>query len=149
MEKGVIHIYAGEEKSGFGTAIGKAVLEAAQGKHVMIIRFLKEELSDSPLLRRLEPELKLFDFHSNIFNGMNFAKKILTIEECDLLVLCDMFELLEKEVISMSDIRHILDVQGGTDVVLTGRKYNSEIVPFLSVDSPRFECYDISMNKIK
>ena len=62
-------------------------------------------------LRRLEPEVKVFRFEKmdryyedlsedeqreeniNILNGVNFAKKVLTIGECDVLILDEILGL--------------------------------------------------------
>ncbi len=106
MAKGSIYIYTGDGRGKSPAAMGRAVQAAAEGKQVMIIQFLKGKgLGDSDFVRRMEPEIKLFHFEKsdenfaslteekqqeeigNIKNGMNFAKKVLTTGECDLLIL--------------------------------------------------------------
>ena len=105
MAKGLIYIYSGDGRGKSPAAIGRAVQAAVEGKHVVIIQFLKGKgLEDSEFLRRMEPEIKLFRFEksdenfeelpeekkaeeiSNIRNGMNVARKVLATGECDLLI---------------------------------------------------------------
>lgn len=139
MDKGMIHIYTGDGRGKSPAAIGRAVQAAVEGKSVVIIQFLKGKgLSDSEYIRRLEPEIKLFHFEKsdenyvelseekkreetiNIRNGINYAKKVLTIGECDLLILDEVLGLVEKEIISVEDLKALLECHGSTDVILTG-----------------------------
>ena len=139
MDKGMIHIYTGDGRGKSPAAIGRAVQAAVEGKSVVIIQFLKGKgLADSEFIRRLEPEIKLFHFEKsdenyvelseekkreetiNIRNGINYAKKVLTIGECDLLILDEVLGLVEKEIISVEDLKALLECHGNTDVILTG-----------------------------
>ena len=57
---GKVFIYSGDGHGKSPAAIGRAVQAANEGKHVVIIQFLKGKgLGDSEFLRRLEPEIKL------------------------------------------------------------------------------------------
>ncbi|MBE5884508.1 MAG: cob(I)yrinic acid a,c-diamide adenosyltransferase [Lachnospiraceae bacterium] len=146
MDKGIIHIYTGDGHGKSPAAIGRAVQAAVEGKCVVIIQFLKGKgLGDSEFLRRMEPEIKLFHFEKsdenfaelpeekkseeilNIRNGINFAKKVLTTGECDLLILDEVLGLVEKEIISVEDLRMLLESHGDTDIILTGITLNNEI----------------------
>lgn len=139
MDKGMIHIYTGDGRGKSPAAIGRAVQAAVEGKSVVIIQFLKGKgLSDSEFIRRLEPEIKLFYFEKsdenyvelseekkreetvNIRNGINYAKKVLTTGECDLLILDEVLGLLEKDIISVEDLKALLECHGSTNVILTG-----------------------------
>lgn len=139
MDRGRIHIYTGDGRGKSPAAIGRAVQAAAEGKSVVIIQFLKGKgLVDSEFIRRMEPEIKLFHFEKsdenfvelseekkreesiNIRNGINYAKKVLTTGECDLLILDEVLGLVEKEIISVEDLKSLLECHGETDVILTG-----------------------------
>ena len=146
MAKGLIYIYAGDGRGKSPAAIGRAVQAAMEGKQVVIIQFLKGKgLNDSEFLRRMEPEIKLFRFEksdenfeelpeekkaeeiSNIRNGMNFARKVLATGECDLLILDEVLGLVEKGIVSVDDLKAMLECREDTSVILTGIKLNDEI----------------------
>lgn len=146
MEKGMIHIYTGDGRGKSPAALGRALQAAASGKQVVIIQFLKGKgLDDSEFVRSLEPEIKLFRFEKsdeifeelpeqkkaeeimNIRNGMNFAKKVLTTGECNLLILDEVLGLLDKNIIETEDLKALLESRGDTDVILTGITLNDEV----------------------
>lgn len=146
MAKGMIHIYAGDGRGKSPAAFGRAIQSAAEGKNVVIIQFLKGRgLEDSEFLRRLEPEIKLFRFEKsdenfellteekkreeiiNIRNGINYAKKVLTTGECDLLILDEVLGLLERDIITVEDVKALLSGREDTNVILTGITLTDEI----------------------
>ena len=157
MTDGLVYIYAGDGRGKSPAAIGRAVQAAVAGKSVVIIQFLKGKgLGDSDFLRKMEPEIKLFRFEksgenferlsedkkqeeiSNIRNGMNFARKVLVTGECDLLILDEVLGLIEKEIITVDDLRNLLACRDDTDVILTGIKISDEIC-FLADEVSRIE----------
>ncbi len=146
MADGLVYIYAGDGRGKSPAAIGRAVQAAVKGKNVVIIQFLKGKgLEDSDFLRRMEPEIKLFRFEksdanfeqlsedrkqdeiSNIRNGMNFARKVLATGGCDLLILDEVLGLIEKEIITVDDLRSTLACREDTSVILTGIMISDEI----------------------
>lgn len=146
MAKGLIYIYAGDGRGKSPAAIGRAVQAAVEGKRVVLIQFLKGKgLKDSDFLRRMEPEIKLFRFEKsdgnyeelsddkkaeevvNIRNGMSFARKVLATGECDLLILDEVLGLVEKGIVSVEDVKAMLECREDTSVILTGIKLNDEI----------------------
>ena len=146
MAKGLVYIYSGDGRGKSPAAIGRAVQAAIEGKHVVIIQFLKGKgLGDSDFLGRMEPEIKLFRFEKsdenfeelpedrkqeeiiNIKNGINFAKKVLATGECDLLILDEVLGLVEKEIISVEDVKTMIECREETSVILTGVKLDEEI----------------------
>ncbi len=146
MAEGLIHIYTGDGRGKSPAALGRAVLAAIEGKRVVIIQFLKGKgLGDGDFLRRMEPEIKVFHFEKadenfeelseerkreeifNIKNGINFAKKVLTTGECDLLILDEMLGLVEKNIISVEEVKGLLEFRDETDIILTGITLNDEI----------------------
>jgi cob(I)alamin adenosyltransferase len=157
MANGMVYIYAGDGRGKSPAAIGRAVQAAVAGKNVVIIQFLKGRgLEDSDFLRRMEPEIKLFRFEKsdenfeqlpeekkreeivNIKNGMNFAKKVLATGECDLLILDEVLGLIEKEIITVEDLKNMLVCREDTSVILTGIKLSDEIC-FLADEISKIE----------
>ena len=140
-KKGIIHIYTGDGHGKSPAALGRAVSMACQGKHVVIIQFLKGRgLEDSEFLKRLEPEIKLFRFEKsdgdyagltqeqkedeiqNIKNGLNFAKKVLSTGECDLLILDEVLGLIDNHIMTVGDLNGLLEARSDEemDIILTG-----------------------------
>ena len=156
MADGLVYIYAGDGRGKSPAAIGRAVQAAVAGKNVVIIQFLKGKgLKDSDFLRRMEPEIKLFRFEKsdenfeqlpedrkqeeigNIRNGMNFARKVLVTGGCDLLILDEVLGLIEKGIITVEDLKNLLDCREDTSVILTGIKINEEICSLAGVGAGR------------
>ena len=106
----------------------------------MIIQFLKAKEEDEiGFLKRLEPEIKVFRFERyeesfdelskdkqeeeilNMRNALNFAKKVLVTEGCDLLILDEVLKLLPLGIATEEELRTILAARGqSVDVILTG-----------------------------
>ena len=149
MEKGMIYIYSGEGHGKSPAALGKALQTACRGENVVIIRFLKGRgLSDSDFVKRLEPEIKIFRFEKsdenfvnlseerkaeeigNIKNGLNFAKKVMNTDECSLLILDEVLELLDNDIISVQELRTLLLCKPeGMNIIMTGTTLNDEAYP--------------------
>lgn len=146
MGCGLIHIYTGDGRGKSPAAIGRAVQAAVEGKSVVIIQFLKGKgLGECEFIRRLEPEIKVFHFEKsddnydelseekkkeesvNIKNGINFAKKVLTTGECDLLILDEVLGLVEKDIISEEELKNLLECREDTSVIITGVSLNDDI----------------------
>ncbi len=146
MGCGLIHIYTGDGRGKSPAAIGRAVQAVVEGKSVVIIQFLKGKgLGECEFIRRMEPEIKVFYFEksddnydelseekkkeesANIKNGINFAKKVLTTGECDLLILDEVLGLVEKDIISVEELKALLECREDTSVILTGVSLNDDI----------------------
>ena len=146
MANGLVYIYSGDGRGKSPAAIGRAVQAAMEGKSVVIIQFLKGKgLGDSEFLKRMEPEIKLFRFEKsdenfeelpedkkqeeiiNIKNGISFAKKVLATGECDLLILDEVLGLVEREIVSVEDVKMMIECREETSVVLTGVKLDEDI----------------------
>lgn len=165
MEKGLVYIYAGDVRGKSPAAIGQAVQAAVEGRQVVIIQFLKGKgLQDSEFLRRMEPEIKLFRFEKsdenfeelpeerkqeeirNIKNGLNFAKKVLSTGECDLLILDEVLGLVEKGIVSVEELKAMLDCREDTSVILTGITLSDEIClladEISKIETVKFKVWD-------
>ncbi len=162
----MIHIYTGDGRGKSPAAIGRAVQAAAKGEQVVIIQFLKGKgLEDTEFVRRMEPEIKLFRFEKsdenyeelpeekkaeeimNIRNGINFAKKVLSTGECNLLILDEVLGLLEKNIITTEDLTGLLSQKGDTDVILTGISLNDEVCILADevskIETLKFKTFDM------
>ena len=147
MEQGKIHIFTGDGRGKTPAALGCALQAACKGLDVVIIQFLKgKALEDSEFVRRLEPEIKLFRFEKsetdfnelsdedkaeevlNIRNGMNFARKVLSTGECDLLILDEVLGLIDNQIITEHELEDVLSLkQEHTTVILTGIAFNNDV----------------------
>ncbi len=151
MRKGTIHISSGDGHGKSPAALGRAVQMACHGKKVVIIQFLKGKgLEDSDFLRRLEPEMKLFRFEKsdenfaelsteqkaeeigNIKNGLNYAKKVLSTGECDLLILDEVLGLIDNNIITVDELKNLLEARANeeTDIIITGITLNDDVCVF-------------------
>lgn len=142
MERGMVQIYYGEGRGKSTAALGNALRKADAGKNVIIIQFLKAKTEEpGEVLQRLEPEIKFFRFEKlaecfadlseeekreesvNMKNGLNFARKVLSTSECNLLILDEVLGLVDAGVISVEELKHVIESRTeGTDVILTGRR---------------------------
>ena len=131
MDKGSIHIYCGEGKGKTTAAIGQGIQEASQGRSVIIIQFMKERNAEAiGFVQRLEPEIKLFRFQKaeeafedlpDAEKALNFARKVLVTEECDVLILDEVLGLVEAGVIEAEELRALFEAKGEyTSLILTG-----------------------------
>lgn len=148
MKKGTIRMIYGPGNGKSASAVGYGVINALRGKKVIIVQFLKGILEESgkDLLKRMEPEIKIFRFERsrgffeelpeeqkkeeiyNLKNGFNFARKVMTTGECDLLILDEVLGLVDCGVISKEEFIHFLESVGEeTDLLLTGRVCPEEI----------------------
>ncbi|WP_432629114.1 cob(I)yrinic acid a,c-diamide adenosyltransferase [Brotaphodocola sp.] len=142
MSTGKVEMICGGTCSGkTALALGRALQAAARKKNVIIIEFLKgsQKFDNTEVLERLEPEIKIFRFEKsdcyfehlseeekreervNIRNGLNYAKKVLTTGECDLLVLDEVLGTLDQGIIEREELKAILDCRDEAGVILTGQ----------------------------
>lgn len=141
MSTGKIEIICGNGSGKTALAVGRGIQALARQKTVVMIQFLKgnRKQEDLEVIERLEPEFKVFRFEKsagyyeelsetekqeerlNILNGLNYAKKVLTTGECDLLILDEMLGILDLKIIEEDDLKLMLDCRDEADVILTGR----------------------------
>ena len=148
VEKGLVKIYCGEGKGKSTSSLGRALVCASEGKEVFMIQFLKGRLTGRlDYFGRLEPEVKVFRFEKmdryyedlseseqeeenlNILNGVNFAKKVLTIGECDVLVLDEILGLVDLGILDVYDVIHLIHTKPEEmELILTGRNLPEKLV---------------------
>lgn len=147
MEEGFVQIFGGEGKGKTGAAIGQGIKAASAGKSVVIIQFLKgKDTGEFEIIRRLEPEIKLFSFEKseecfeelseerkreevqNIRNGLNFAKKVLVTGECDLLILDEILGLIDNHIIGIEDLKTLIEAKPDEiGMIMTGIHISDEV----------------------
>ena len=135
MSTGRLEVICGEDSSGkTAMALGRALQALTEQKTVIVIQFLKgsEKTGNLEVLKRMEPELKVFRFAElsdaekkdeeiNIRNGLNYAKKVLTTEECDLLVLDEALGLVDQNIVTEEEMAGILSCRDQVQVIVTGK----------------------------
>lgn len=141
LEKGYVNIYCGDGKGKSTSSLGRALVCASEGKKVIVVQFLKGKLTGNlEYLRQLEPELKIFRFeeiegfyenlsaaqkqeeNQNILNGINFVRKVLSIGECDVIVLDEILGLVDFGIIDVSEIIKLIEMKDDSvEMILTGR----------------------------
>ena len=139
-EKGLTQIYCGPGKGKTSVAIGQAIRAVGYGKRAIVIQFLKgTATSRLDFLNAMEPEVRLFRFEKkdkfyedlteeekkeenlNIRNGLNFARKVLLTEECDMLILDEILGALEFGIVSEEEIESLIRAKDDeTELIMTG-----------------------------
>ncbi|MCI6499686.1 cob(I)yrinic acid a,c-diamide adenosyltransferase [Lachnospiraceae bacterium HCP1S3_C3] len=140
MDKGYVQIFCGNGDGKSSAAIGKGIFSAIEGKRVIIIQFMKRRNEDeAAFFEQLEPQIKMFRFEksdtsfdemsdkereeerNNITNGINYAKKVLTTGECDVLILDEALGLINEGIVSMEQIIQVICAKDEYETVfLTG-----------------------------
>lgn len=156
MEKGSVQVICGP---GFGKttmALGKGVVAVTKHKKVIMIQFLEGSLSAevSEGLKCLEPDMKVFRFEKqgdyfeklseeqkkeekiNIQNGLNFARKVLTTRECDLLILDEILGILDQDILALDEFEHLLSLRDEEmSLILTGKNFPDELTGYVDAIS--------------
>ena len=61
---------------------------------------------------------------------LSFARKVLTTGECNLLILDEVLEVVNKGIISVDDLKELVESASDTDVIITGSEMNVEVCRF-------------------
>ena len=146
-KKGLIQVYCGPGKGKTSVAIGQAIRAVGHGKTAIVIQFLKgRATSEVDYLSVFEPDIKLFRFekknkyyedlteeerqeeNSNIRNGLNYAKKVLVTQECDMLILDEILGAIEYGIISEEDLENLFRIKDEeTEIIITGNVVSAHL----------------------
>lgn len=138
---GSIQVYYGNGRGKSTAALGLGIRAAGVGKQVIMVQFLKKKHSDTlEFLKKLEPELQIFRFEKaacgysdlspeerqeqmqNIRNALGYSRKVLDTGQCDLLILDEIFGLVDYGIITIKELMDLIAVKrDSVDLVLTGR----------------------------
>jgi cob(I)alamin adenosyltransferase len=165
MDKGKITVFSGNGKGKTAAALGIALDAAADGKTVVVIQFLKGKgLAEAEFCKRMEPEIKIFRFEKSdvdfedrtshqqaddvesIRNSLGFARKVLVTGECDILIMDEVLGLIDNGIISVGELRDLVDHRGDTEVIFTGRVMDDELCVFVDeisqISTVQFKKFD-------
>lgn len=152
MGKGTVHVICGPGTGKSASAAGYGLMGILAKKKVIMVQYLKGVLEEdgAEILKRMEPEMKVFRFarsHGlfenlpdeqkkeeivNLKNGFNFAKKVMMTGECDILVLDEILGLLDQGVISEDEFIQFLENRDPeTELVMTGRVCPKALEPYV------------------
>lgn len=149
MSKGKVQVICGAGTGKTTAALGKGISAVGEHKTVIMIQFLKgvQNAETADVLKRLEPELKVFRFEKsnaffenlsaaekeeellNIRNGINFAKKVLTTGECDLLILDEILGIVDQNIIALDEFEKLLNMRENMDIIITGKVFTKQMEP--------------------
>ena len=142
MEGGEVRIIYGCGTGKTTAAIGMGIRRIAAGRTVSMVQFLKGNSEQDMLevLQRLEPELKVFRFERfedcydeldethrqeeqiNIRNGLNFARKVMSTESCDVLILDEVLGIVDEGILTEEELMQIIDSKPDEmELILTGK----------------------------
>jgi cob(I)alamin adenosyltransferase len=133
--------YYGNGRGKTSAALGYAIQKAGQGKDVIMIQFLKQKDDHIfSFIQRLEPEIRFFRFQKsgqlfenlspqqqdeeilNMKNGINYARKVLAIDECDILILDEVLGLVDNGILTSDELESLIfSGSESVEVILTGR----------------------------
>lgn len=152
MNRGTIQVICGEGKGKTTAALGMGIEALMKNRNVIVIQFLKGCTGRGSLdiMKRLEPEMKIFRFEKcdgffenlskeeqdeermNIRNGLNFARKVVSTGECDLLILDEILGILDQKIIEAEELVKLLQTKvDEMDVILTGKVFSREVEPYV------------------
>lgn len=138
--EGLVQIYCGPGKGKTSVAIGQAIRAVGHGKTAIVIQCLKgRATSELDYLSVLEPSVRLFRFEKkdkyyedlsdeekqeencNIRNGLNYARKVLVTQECDMLILDEILGAVEFGIITEEEVEELIRTKDEeTELILTG-----------------------------
>lgn len=138
--EGLVQIYCGPGKGKTSVAIGQAIRAVGHGKTAIVIQCLKgRATSELDYLSVLEPNVRLFRFEKkdkyyedltdeekqeencNIRNGLNYARKVLVTQECDMLILDEILGAVEFGIITEEEAEELIRTKDEeTELILTG-----------------------------
>ena len=176
MKNNIIQVICGPGRGKTTAALGRGISALTQNKKTIMVQFLKGAIDpkNMEVVKRLESEFKLFRFEKsatpfdqlsedekeeargNIRNGLNFARKVLTTGECDVLILDEILGILDEGIISLEELAALIGHarQMETCLILTGTVYPSALDDYVdeitriqtryedrnSVDNPQEQC---------
>ena len=152
MNRGTIQVICGEGKGKTAAAFGMGIEALMKNRNVIVIQFLKgcTGRGSSDIIKRLEPEMKIFRFEKcdgffenltkeeqdeermNIRNGLNFARKVVSTGECDLLILDEILGILDQKIIEAEELVKLLQTKDDEmDIIMTGKVFSKEVEPYV------------------
>ncbi len=153
MNKRIVQAFFGQGRGKTSAAVGQALRDAGDGKHVTIIQFLKGKGGEEfRILDRLEPDVQVFRFDKsessyrdlspqereeekpNILNGFHYAKKVIETGQSDIIVLDELLGLIDLGILQTEEVIEILKIEGDYDrMLITGNHLPEELMTYVDV----------------
>ncbi len=141
------YVYYGTGKGKTCLTIGRGLRALGDNLQVVMIQFLElREQQENEVLKRFEPEFRLFRFEkprqeadlldedvkkeimSEVKHAFKFANKIVDTGECEMLILDGILDCVSKGYLTISDLQDILDKKPQyMDLIFTGEELPEEI----------------------
>lgn len=151
MEEKKIQAYYGDGRGKTSAAIGYAINRAGKGDTIILIQFLKRKNDETAaFMKQLEPQIQFFRFQKsetyydaltptekqeeNMYmkNGFQYARKVLSTGQCDLLILDEILGLMDLGVVTVEDVENLLKARSPeTEIILTGQKMDARLMDYL------------------
>jgi len=144
--RGCVQVYTGDGKGKTTAALGLIVRALGAGFRVALVQFLKKgDYSEIRALRRFEPQLSIYQFHSGGFvrgkpdaavrravaEGWLRARELMESGAFQLVVLDEINVVLSLGLLSSEEVISALRARPSwVEVVLTGRKAPEEVLKF-------------------
>ena len=141
-----VHIIYGTAIGKTSAAVGCGIKAASQGKTVTIVQFLKGADSDYDILKRLEPEIRIFTFETGdkafvdlsmeerdeqrikVQTSFNYAKKVIETGGSDVIILDELLGLLDYNMIFVQDVINLIQDNPDIHIIITGRNLAKELL---------------------
>lgn len=126
MTEDIIQIFCGNGRGKTSAALGTAFKCLGDGGTAYVMLFDQDE-TERELLRRFEPEFKVFAFDSE--NALQYAKKVITTKECDVLVLDEILKFAEEDPTYEESVLELMELQkqSGIRLIMTGADITERI----------------------
>lgn len=122
----IIQIFCGKGRGKTSAALGTA-FKCLNGGGVAYVMQFNESEEETGLLKKFEPEFKVFAFDKD--NALQYAKKVITTRECDVLILDEILQLLDEGEEGESAIIDLMKLQrnSGIRMIITGEDLTEAI----------------------
>ena len=157
LTEGLVQVYTGGGKGKTTAALGLALRAAGHGLRTCVVQFLKAgwESGERVAAKRLLPEVEIYAFgaarwgdrstaakdtpwwelppseddRSAAQEGITFARRAVTSEEWDIVVLDEVFGALKHELVSLDQLLTLICAKPPkVELVLTGRDAPEQII---------------------
>lgn len=150
--EGSIEVFCGQGRGKSAAAVGLCVRGASHGMQAIIIRFLKgKDSKQLDYLKKLEPEVQFFTFEKqnkcysdqteaeqavtkkNIQISLNYAKKVIDLCQCDILVLDEILELVPIGLVTEETLIELIQRKDDDmQMILTGKALPDSMRPYVN-----------------
>jgi cob(I)alamin adenosyltransferase len=148
LEKGLIQVYTGNGKGKTTAALGQGLRACGRGLKVCMVQFLKSgDTGELHSVEKLHPLFEIFrferergffwtlsaeekqDLKEDIDAGFKFIKRVVSGEECDVLIIDELLGVLSNKLLESTEVMELLNTKPDTmEIIITGRNVPDEIL---------------------